>query len=142
MVAVAMGAVMLTALYAGITFGFSTVKIEREDLRATQIMVEQMETLRLTPYANLQNFSTNVYFDPSGSTNGSGGALYTISITTATPAKSDLAPPGMPAVVYYNTSMLRITATASWTNNNIARTRSLVTYAARNGVQAYVYTPR
>src|SRR5260370_1049469 len=93
MVAVALAGVMLTALYAGITFGFSTVKIEREDLRATQIMVEQMETLRLTPYANLQNFSTNVYFDPSGSTNGSGGALYTISITTATPAKSDLAPP-------------------------------------------------
>ncbi len=142
MAAVFMGAVMLTALYAGIAFGFGTIKLEREDLRATQIMVEQAETLRLTPYASLQNFTTNVYFDPADQANGSGGASYTITITTNTPAKSDLAPPGMPAVVYYNTNMLRITATATWTNGNVPRTRSLVTYAARNGLQAYVYKPQ
>src|SRR5260370_16083191 len=42
LVSVFLGAMMLTALYSAFTFGFSTVKTEREDLRATQILVEQM----------------------------------------------------------------------------------------------------
>jgi type II secretory pathway pseudopilin PulG len=141
MVAVALGAIMLTALYAGITFGFGAVKLSREDLRATQILIEQMETLRLTSYSSLQSFTTNAYFDPADQASGSGGTLYTITFTTNTPAKSDLAPPGANPAAFYYTNMLRITATATWTNANIARTRTVVSYAAKYGIQAYVNEP-
>src|SRR5213593_5012735 len=48
-VLVAMGAlgVMVIALYAGISAGFSLIRMARENLRATQVMVEKMETVRL-----------------------------------------------------------------------------------------------
>jgi Tfp pilus assembly protein PilV len=143
LVSVFLGAMMLTALYAAFTFGFSTVKTEREDLRATQILVEQMEGLRLIPYASLQAFTTNAYFDPADQTNGTGGAYYTITITTNAPAASDLAAPGtFNPTVWYASSMLKITATATWTNSNMVRTRILNTYAAKNGIQGYVYAPK
>ena len=137
MVAVAMGAVLLTALYGGITFSYGTIKLSREDLRATQVLVEQMEKLRLTPYANLGNFTTNIPFG-----NGSTGAFYTISIATAAPTASDLVSPGVSnPQVYYTDSMLRITATATWTNSNIQRTRILQTFAAKKGIQGYITAP-
>jgi hypothetical protein len=41
--------------------------------------------------------------------------------------------------VYYMNKMLKITATATWTNANKLRTRSLQTYASQGGIQSYVY---
>ena len=42
--------------------------------------------------------------------------------------------------VYYMNKRRKITVTATWTNANQVRTRSLQTYAAQNGIQTYVYT--
>jgi Tfp pilus assembly protein PilV len=133
MVAIAAGAVLLTALYGAITYSYGAIKLAREDLRATQVLVEQMEKVRLTPYANLGNFTTNVPMANGGS------GTYTISLTTGTPTMAQLTPPGLsnPNVLYAS-SMLRITATATWTNNNIPRVRTMQTYAARNGAQGYI----
>ena len=143
LVAVFLGSMMLTALYAAFTFGYSTVKVEREDLRATQILVEQMEGLRLTPFTSLQAVTTNAYFDPLNQTNGTAGALYTITITTNAPTAAELTPPGMVnPVVYYAKDMRKITATATWTNSNLVRTRTLQTYASKNGIQGYVNKPQ
>ena len=134
MVCVAIGAVLVTALYGGITFSYSTIKLSREDLRATQLLVEQMENLRLTQYTSLGNVTTNVPFG-----NGSTGNFYKISISTAVPAASDFLVPGASGpAVYYTNAMLRITATATWTNGNIQRVRSLQTFAAKNGIQSYI----
>jgi type II secretory pathway pseudopilin PulG len=141
MVAVALGGIMLTALFAGLTFGFGAVKLAREDLRATQILVEQTESVRLTPYSSLKSYTTNTCFDPVDQASGSGGTVYSISITTNSPSKADLAPLGANPASFYYTNMLKITATATWTNANIARTRTLVTYAAKFGVQAYINQP-
>ncbi len=142
LVAIFVGAVFLTALYGAFTFGFGSVKASREDLRATQVLVQQMETLRLLPFNSIQSYTTNIYYDTIDQTNGGGGAYYTITITPNTPAQSDLAPPNMPAVVYYTDSMRLITATATWTNGNVPQSRSLKTYATKNGLQAYVYSPQ
>src|SRR5437879_8323855 len=79
-VAIGAGAFMLTALYSGLTFGFATVKLAREDLRATQIMLQRVETLRLSNFAAIQTGTFTDYFDPTGATNASSGAMYTITI--------------------------------------------------------------
>ena len=133
MVAIAAGAVLLTALYGAITYSYGAVRLAREDLRATQVLVEQMEKVRLTPYANLGNYTTNVPMANGGS------GTYTISLTTNVPTMAQLTPPGVsnPNVLYTN-SLLMITATATWTNNNIPRVRTMQTYAARNGTQSYI----
>jgi len=134
MVATAMGAVMLIALYGAVTYSYGTIKLNREDLRATQILVEQMENLRMTPFSQIANLTTNMPY-----CSGASGNFYTISIATSTPAQTDLLSPGVnnPAV-WYAGDMLRITATATWTNANIQRVRTLDTYAARKGAQGYI----
>ncbi len=135
MISILVGSVMLTALYSSFTFGFAAVKLAREDLRATQILLQRMETLRLTSFSAIQNGTMTEYFDPNGITNGGSGAVYTIKITTNTPTASDM--PVQP--VYYMKKMLKVTATATWTNGNQLRTRSLQTYASQGGIQSYIY---
>ena len=135
MISILVGSVMLTALYSSFTFGYGAVKLAREDLRATQILLQRMETLRLTSFAAIQNGTLTEYYDPTGSTNGSQGSVYTITITTNAPTSSDM--PVQP--VYYMKKMLKVTATATWTNGNQLRTRSLQTYASQGGIQSYVY---
>jgi len=42
--------------------------------------------------------------------------------------------------VYYMNKMLKVTATATWTNANRLCTRSLQTYASQAGIQNYIYS--
>jgi len=135
MVAVLTGAVMLAALYASFAFGYGAVKLAREDLRATQILLQQMETLRLTSFSAIHTGASTDYFDPTGATNGCAGAVYSITIATNAPTSSDM--PVQP--VYYMNKMRKVTVTATWTNANQLRTRSLITYASQSGIQSYVY---
>src|SRR6266403_458743 len=90
MVAILTGTIMLTALYASFAFGYGAVKLAREDLRATQILLQQMETLRLTSFSAIQPGTSTNYFDPTGMTNGCAGAVYTITITTNAPTTNDM----------------------------------------------------
>ncbi len=135
MVAVITGAVMLAALYSSFAFGYGAVKLAREDLRATQILLQRMETLRLTSFSAIQPGTITDYYDPTSVTNGNPGAVYTITITTNAPTASDM--PVQP--VYYMNKMRKVTITATWTNANQLRTRSLQTYASQSGIQSYVY---
>ena len=136
MISVLIGAIMLTALYSSFSFGFATVKLAREDLRATQILVERLEIMRLTSFSDIQKNDTIVeYYDPNGLTNSTSGAGYTVTITSKAPNPSDM--PVQP--VYYMGKMLKITATATWTNSNQLRSRTLQTYSAQSGIQSYVY---
>src|SRR5205823_3979070 len=136
LVAILTGAVMLTALYSSFAFGYGAVKLAREDLRATQILLQRMETLRLTSFSAIQTGTFTDYYDPNGATNGHAGAVYTITITTNAPTSTDM--PVQP--VYYMNKMRKVTVTATWTNANQLRTRSLQTYAAQSGIQSYVYS--
>ena len=136
MVALMVAAVMFTALYSGFIFSYAALKLDREDLRATQILLQRMETLRLTSFSAIQGGTLTEYYDPNGQTNSSYGAAYTVTITTNAPTSTDM--PVQP--VYYMSKMLKITATATWTNANQLRTRSLQTYASQGGIQNYIYS--
>src|SRR2546430_1662920 len=46
-VGVGLMGVLIVCLYTGMTTGFSTVRLARENLRATQVIQEKFETLRL-----------------------------------------------------------------------------------------------
>ena len=130
-------AVMLTTLYAAFAFGFGTIRLARQDLRATQILLQRMETLRLTSFTNIQSGVFTEYYDEVDKNTGGGGVLYTITIATNMPGATEMQSP-----VYYLTNILKITARATWTNGNQLRTRTMQTYASRKGIQSYVYSPQ
>jgi prepilin-type N-terminal cleavage/methylation domain-containing protein len=133
LVAIGISSLMLSALYASFTFGYTEVKMCRQELRATQIMVEQMEMVRLLPITNLVNFTTNVYADPIDQSAGGGGTVYSMKFTTNKVVMS--------GVNYQVNNMRLITATVTWTNGNIIRTNTMQTFFAKNGLQTYVYGP-
>jgi type II secretory pathway pseudopilin PulG len=143
MVSVFVLAIMLISLYAGFASGFAVVRLARENLRATQIMLQKMETIRLLKWSQLldtNNFlqpTFQDYYDPIGTNSQSAGAMYRGFITTN-------AAIGIPNA--YKDNMRLITVTIFWTNypqkpstNVIVRTRQMQTLAARFGMQNYVY---
>jgi hypothetical protein len=133
-------AVGLVSLYACFSEGFSVVGQSRENLRATQIMIKQVERIRLSPYTQLTNTVYNPqtvtdYFDPTDQPNGGGGTTYTITLTPTVPAVGTL-----PEA--YRTNMLLVTLGISWPAGNPQHTNWMQAYVAQNGIQSYLATGR
>jgi Tfp pilus assembly protein PilV len=140
LVAVALMSVAFVSLYLGISTSFAITQVSRENLRATQIMLERMEGIRLynwnqLVYSNMIPSNFVAYYYPAGKLGESKGIAYggTINIGAA-----NLNPSAS-----YSDRMRAITVTVSWTNSNggnqkIVRQRSMTTYTARDGVQNYV----
>jgi prepilin-type N-terminal cleavage/methylation domain-containing protein len=127
--------VVLVALYAALASAFSTVNMERDNLRATQILVEKMEIVRMYHWEQFKNptlwpkFFT-AYSDPAGVTNATGrGALFSGRITVA---------PG-PTDVLYGDDMRAVTIDITWKTGNMQRSRQFQSYITKNGLQNYSY---
>lgn len=143
LVGIAIMSVTLVSLFVGQSAGFGLTKTAREDLRATQIMLERMEGVRLynwnqLVYSNMipENFIS--YYYPGAKNSESKGTTYRGKIKIGSVA---LTPPAS-----YSTNMRSITVTLYWTNyygpkmtNTLIRSRSMTTYASRDGIQNYVY---
>lgn len=132
--------VALVSLYACFTQGFSVIGQEREDLRATQIMLKQMERLRLCSFDQITNTNYNPqsftdYFDPADQGTGGGGTIYSGTFTPSVPAIGTFPES-------YRTNMLLVTVGVSWTSANLAHSRSIQTYVAQNGMQSFIATGR
>src|SRR5437763_1075191 len=76
-IASALLVICYVSLYAAIGIGWSTIKNTREDLRATEIMLDRMEKIRLYNWTQVTNTATYMttttltnYFNPAGLTNG------------------------------------------------------------------------
>jgi type II secretory pathway pseudopilin PulG len=130
-VSVAVLALVGGSLSAGFATGFTLVRASREDARATQIMVEKMETLRLQRWGGeLTNFppTFTAWYDSDATTNYSPQYQGTIQLST---------PAAIPAG--YQTSMLAVTVTVFWTNGERSvSTRQMQTLVARYGLQNYI----
>ena len=132
---------VFVALYSGLAWGISTIRFSRENLRATQILAEKMDTFRLYTWSQVTDpkFIPNTFtamYSPTSATN-SQGVVYsaTVSIDTL-----DKAPEKQTFnSVNYQDDMRKVTVQLNWTTGNIPRTRSLSTYVARYGLQNYVY---
>ena len=134
---------VFTALYAGMSSGFAYTQVLRENLRATQIMLERMEGIRLYNWdtqLNSNNFlpgSFTAYYYPAiAGTGVNSGVCYTGTLSVSSVALS-------PAPSYA-TDMRQIMVTVKWVsrfgpNNSLLRTRRMRTYVARYGMQNYIY---
>jgi hypothetical protein len=129
------------SLYAGMSSGFAVTKVARENLRATQIMLERMEGIRLynweqLVYSNWIPAKFTNYYYPITNAGESQGIPYVGSyiITNAnfpSPAPS------------YAANMRLISVQVWWTNslgsNQVVRTRKMQTLVGRIGLQSYIY---
>ncbi|MDB6065921.1 MAG: hypothetical protein JWR26_2129 [Pedosphaera sp.] len=132
-VAVAMIGVMMIALFSGFRQSFKLVGANRENLRATQILQEKMELIRLYNWDQVtntgyipQHFSAT--FDPTVATNIE-GAVYTGSVTLT----------NAPMTETYSTNMRIVILNLSWTSSGVVHSRSMTTFISRYGLQNYIY---
>jgi hypothetical protein len=122
-----------TAFYLGLSTCFSVIKTSREDIRATQIMMQKLEAVRLCTWSQLTNFSFKEPYDPMGSTNNSTGVYFYGTVTKGAVA--------LPSASYSN-NMCVVTVDLNWTNNSGAPhpfSRQMQTYYARYGLQSYIW---
>ena len=132
---IAMGIIGLTviALFSGMHTVTFSVRMAQDNLRATEVMLEKMEGLRLYTWEQLlttnfipTNF-TAPYYD-TGATN----------VTDSTYAGTLVISPFPGADRSYSNDMRKVKVTINWTSGGIARTRTLESYIARYGIQNYV----
>jgi Tfp pilus assembly protein PilV len=123
-----------TAFYLGLSTCFSVIKTSREDIRATQIMMQKLEAVRLCTWSQLTNFSFKEPYDPMGSTNNSSGVYFYGTVTKGAV--------GLPTAASYSNNMRLVTVSLNWTNNLGAPhpfSRQMQTYYARYGLQSYIW---
>ena len=138
-IAVLVVGTMLVSLYAGFTSGFAVVQLARENLRATEIMLQHTESVRLYTWSQLLDTNNYLqptfveYFDPLGETSESKGLVYSGNVTLSPPVD-------LPAA--YSNDVRVVTVSVYWTNYNgdfeIVRGRQIQTLVARHGIQNYV----
>jgi type II secretory pathway pseudopilin PulG len=135
-VAVLILGTMAVTLYASLFFGFGVADANREELRATQILLQKTEAVRLCTWGQLTNFNFQESYDPLGAKKGRAGTLFTGSVITNLPGNiSDSAS--------YKPDMRLVTVTVFWTNFNgkqpIAHSRQMETQIAKYGLQDYIW---
>ena len=137
MVVVLVISVTFTGFYLCLTQGFATTEVSRENLRATQLLQQQMETIRLYTWSeiNSNGFVPATFtapFNPVGgqSTNG---PVYTGSIVIT----------NAPLTETYASNLVLVTVTLNWTsgNGNIPHARQMSTLVSQYGLHNYYYGP-
>jgi len=138
-VAVGVLGIMVLSLYAGFTAGFRVMRLTREDLRATQILTEKTEMLRLYNWDQLNTpgyipasftapfYATNVY-----STNLAGASLVYTGTVSGLYTNA-------PTWEGYASNMRLITIQLNWTSGGRSHTRQTTTLVSKYGLQNYIY---
>jgi len=134
-VGLALLALVCMALFSGLCNSTFSVQLARENLRATQLMAEKLDTIRLYSWKQLTNDTyIKETFDPplfppdpvTGQTNS---AVYkgTIYVDPA------------PISEFYGKDMRLVTVELKWKTGNLERTKSATTLVSRYGIYRYVY---
>jgi type II secretory pathway pseudopilin PulG len=123
--------IMITSLYAGISGGFAIVEAARHNLRATELMIERFEAIRLISWdqLNTPGFISTAPFIEHYDFQNPNSLSYTGTITVASG----------PTNLSYGDEMKTITVDISWVSSGITNNRQMVSYIARYGLQNYVY---
>src|SRR5215467_5935786 len=77
MVAVGILGIMVVSLYAGFSSGFAILRTSRERTRATQVLLQKVEAIRMCSWSQLPSFPRNFQepLDPRA-TNGTSAFYY------------------------------------------------------------------
>jgi len=139
-VAMAVVGIMIVALYGGLMWCVGSVRIARENLRATQIMAEKMEVIRLLSWEqitedNILPTTFTASYVSGGpvarnGTNTSGGPTYYGRITIVPPLETQL-------LGTYTNDLRIVNVKVYWTNQGLPHFRQISSYVSRYGMQNY-----
>ena len=136
MVSVGVTGVLLVSLYAGLTYGFAQIQISREEERATQILSEKMDVVRLFSWDQVVNrpgyipAKFTAYDSVADAGNGpTSSVIYsgTVVVTNA------------PVSENYSNDLKMIMITLAWQSRGLTHRRNMTTFVSHYGMQNYVY---
>lgn len=131
LIGMAIFGILFVSLYAGISSGLAIIRSARENLRATQVMLEKMETIRLYSWDQVTQtgFIPGSFTAPFWPADGNKGLQYsgTLSITNVTFNES------------YSADMRQVVVTLRWRSGNLIHNREMKTMISRHGLQNYIY---
>ena len=132
MVGVAIMSVMFLTLYLGFTQGFGVVQGSRENLRATQILQQQAEIIRLYRWEQMDEVprTTTWTFYPLGGGNQGITYIGTVTVTNA------------PMTESYAADNKLVTFALTWKSGNVQRHRQISTLVSKYGLHNYIYNPQ
>ena len=122
--------IVSVSLYAGLAMSFESVHNSRLELRATHILTEKLEAIRLFNWEQVtnsgfipKNFTER--YDPTNKVS----VLYEgqVSVTDASVANA------------YNVTMRKVVAQVTWDTAQGKRTKRMETFISQYGIQNYFY---
>jgi hypothetical protein len=122
----------MASLLGAFSFGFTTIKLSQEEVRADQILVQKLETLRVYDWSKVTNnnyFQTN-FPAPFSTIGGTNGVTYTGRLVIA-----PFTPSAIPES--YTNTLRQVTVSLQWVSGGVSRTRSMTTLVSQNGIQTY-----
>ncbi len=122
------------SLFAALGSGFSLVQIDRENLRATQVLEEKMEVIRLINWdqINQPGFVPSTFtapFYPAAGTNTAGGITFTGTVLVTNAPISET----------YSGDLRMVRVTVTWTSEGVQHQRQMTTFVCQYGLQKYIY---
>jgi len=137
MIGVVILALVVVTMFALLSAGFAIVRLNRENLRATQIMLNRIEGLRLYNWSQLTSGGMvptkfSEYYYPVGTTNSNQGTLFSGEVAID-PAVQN------PPSTYSSTMMRRVTVRVSWKSGKLQYNRQMITYVSEYGLQNYLF---
>jgi prepilin-type N-terminal cleavage/methylation domain-containing protein len=134
MVASALIGIMFLAFMAGFSTSFQGVQLDRENSRATQILLEKTELLRLYDWDQITGSDPSIYIPTNfiasfyPDTNN-GGFSYSGTVVIA----------NVPIAENYSNDMRQVILTVTWTSGRTTRSRTMSTFVSKYGLQNYIY---
>ncbi len=136
------------SLYSGMIWSNSTLRLARENMRATQVLVETVESIRVCKWDQVISngfIPTNFYapYIPApGLTNAlsktpldvaqSGGVVYRGHVRIEPVLVSHIG-------ASYTGDLRRVTIDLTWQTDRVRKSRSVYTYVSRYGIQNYLF---
>jgi hypothetical protein len=129
--------VMFAALLSGLTSSVTNVQFGREQNRATQIMVEKLDTIRMYRWDKMNNTyipsSFVERFTPSDTQQGENQETFVGPVYHGTVAIEDAG-----LTESYNQNLKQVTVTVHWLSGKRTVQRQMTTFVSRYGLQKYV----
>ena len=131
-VALAVGGVMIVSLYSGMTSATFSMRMAREDARATQIMLDKIEVVRLCSWeqVNDKDFLPKTFTVPIYPELGTNSPMITgtLSVDKVNSLHGT-----------YKHAVALVTVTAQWgEKGRLQRTRQMSTYVSQHGITKYL----
>src|SRR3989442_802198 len=96
---------MVFSIYSAFSFGFGTIKLTQEELRADQILVQKLETLRMYDWSKVSSSFIPANFTANFSTTGlAQGVTYNGAIAISPTSVSET----------YSNTLRQVTISLSW----------------------------